>query len=191
VVFQGSFLQLTQAQLTQAQRLEGSTSLEEGASPRLLHQANAEGRLIPLCPDSVGQELPADVHDAIRVAEAILAASGGAWQPAAVLQSPKEKQMWTAADRVRVEGEVRAAVAAGLPASVVQPPQFHWLLGPWVSVPLDPTVWGHGGTALTAYTAKEGRQRITLLAAAKDRSVGEGALWPAGGEGADAAGSGL
>ena len=36
----------------------------------------------------------------------------------------------------------------------------HYLVGPWASVAVDPSIWGMGGTALTDYTVREGTSRI-------------------------------
>mgnify|MGYP000405527981 CR=1 FL=1 len=174
--------------------LEGPLGLGSRAtSPRSLYRANTAGRLLPLCPDWVGQgeEPPEDVHDAIRTAEAILATSPGPWKPAAVLRSPKPRQLWTATDQQKVQEAAEAAAAVGEAGAVSWQPDCLWLLGPWDCVPLDPTVWGHGERSLPAYTAKAGRERITLLEAAKDSSIGEigiaegvrPKLWPVSTEG--------
>ncbi len=75
-----------------------------------------------------------------------------------------------------------------------------FLVGPWESVLLDPSVWGHGDVPLTSFTVKAVAQRRIQVRAQQEAggwfAIGDGcrpALWdpPAGAAGGSAARTGL
>ena len=101
------------------------------------------------------------------------------WEPAAVVGVRKKPQDLTQEERE----------AQQLPAELRPPwPLTHWLLGPWATVWLDPTVHGwHVGkkvVALHDYTVREARARLLHMAYEREDSQRQAAHGEAAGGGA-------
>jgi exonuclease III len=92
------------------------------ADPGTVFSLNQQGLILQQWP--LEQDLPAVL----------------AWQPAAVI--PQAKPLWRYTEEEHALAE--AAKAAG---ELYEPPPEEWVLGPWATIPLDPTVWGFGQPA--------------------------------------------
>lgn len=82
------------------------------------------------------------------------------WSPCLVLSMPKPPRHWTPEDH-------EAVLQAKRDDQEFSPHDW-WCMGPWDSLLLDPSVWGHGDTPLHLYEVKTGRLRcLQLKASAK------------------------
>jgi len=137
-----------------------------GFAAASLTRADALGRLVPIVPatlhDMPEEELPEDARALLLTAEAVVAAAGAAWRPAAVVRRPTPRPRWTLTDLERQEEHLRMkeeAAAMGEPAPPAPPPPTEWwLLGPWDEVELDRTTWVVGTSTLCGYTDGQGGQ---------------------------------